>query len=80
MDPTIHELSSLFDQLGLESTDRAIEMFIDAHRPIQSNIELHETGFWSASQATFLKEAKDRDANWAAIVDQLDVLLRYPFS
>ena len=80
MESPIHSLSSLFDQLGLDSTDQAIERFIDDHRPLQGNIELHETGFWSASQASFLKQEKDKDADWAEIVDQLDVLLRYPFS
>ena len=80
MESPIHSLNSLFDQLGLDSTDQAIEIFIDDHRPLQANIELHETGFWSTSQASFLKQAKDNDADWAEIVDQLDVLLRYPFS
>ena len=56
MESPIHSLSSLFDQLGLDSTDQAIEIFIDDHRPLQGNIELHETGFWSASQASFLKQ------------------------
>jgi hypothetical protein len=80
MESPIHSLNSLFDQLGLDSTDQAIEIFIDDYRPLQANIELHETGFWSTSQASFLKQAKDNDADWAEIVDQLDVLLRYPFS
>lgn len=80
MQSPVHSPSSLFDQLGLDSTDQAIEMFIDDHRPVRGNIELHETDFWSASQASFLKQAKAIDADWADIVDQLDVLLRYPFS
>jgi len=80
MELPIHSLTTLFDQLGLDSTDRAIQIFIDDHRPLPGSIELHETGFWNASQASFLKQAKDDDANWALIVDQLDVLLRYPLS
>jgi len=80
METPIHSLTSHFDQLGLDSTDRAIEIFIENHRPLQGNIELHEANFWSRSQASFLKEEKDEDADWAEIVDQLDALLRYPHS
>jgi hypothetical protein len=80
MESPIHSLASLFDQLGLDSTDRAIETFIDEHRPLQGNIELHQADFWSASQASFLKQEKDEDADWAEIVDQLDAQLRYPHS
>jgi len=80
MEAPIHSLASLFDQMGLNSTDQAIETFINDHRPLQSNIELHEADFWSASQASFLKEEKDKDADWAGIADQLDTLLRYPRS
>ena len=72
MESPIHSLASLFDQLGLDSTDQAIETFIDEHRPLQGNIELHQADFWSASQASFLKQEKDEDADWAEIVDQLD--------
>jgi hypothetical protein len=80
METPIHSLTSLFDQMGLHSTDEAIETFINDHRPLPGNIELHEADFWSASQACFLKEEKDEDADWAEIVDQLDALLRYPRS
>ena len=78
MEAPIHSQTSLFLQLGLDSTDSAIETFIDSHRPLAGNIELHEAKFWSASQAFFLKQVKDEDADWAEIVDQLDALLRYP--
>jgi len=80
METPIHSLTSLFDQLGLVSTDQAIETFIDEHQSLQGNIELHEADFWSASQALFLKEKKYEDADWADIVDQLDTLLRYTHS
>ncbi|MCZ6471549.1 MAG: DUF2789 domain-containing protein [Gammaproteobacteria bacterium] len=80
MESPIHSLTSLFDQLGLDSTDQAIETFIDDHRPLAGNIELHQADFWNVSQASFLKEEIDEDADWAEIVDQLDALLRYPHS
>jgi hypothetical protein len=78
MESTVHSQTSLFKQLGLDSTDSAIETFIGDHRPLPGNVELHEAKFWSASQASFLKQVKDEDADWIEIVDQLDALLRYP--
>ena len=80
MESPIHTLTSLFDQLGLDSADHAIESFIDGHRPLAGNIALHEADFWNASQASFLKQEIDEDADWAEVVDQLDALLRYPHS
>ena len=78
METPIHSQTSLFEQLGLDSASSAIETFIDNHRPLASNIELHEANFWNASQASFLRQVIDEDADWAEIVDQLDALLRYP--
>lgn len=76
METPIHSLSTLFDQLGLDSTDQAIEGFINRNKPLPGHVELYEAGFWNASQASFLKQAKDDDADWAEIVDQLDAMLR----
>ena len=76
MESQVHSLNSLFKQLGLECTDTAIEVFINQHRPIQPGVELHAADFWNTSQATFLQQVKNEDADWAEIVDQLDVMLR----
>jgi hypothetical protein len=76
MEPPIHNLVSLFNQLGLNSTDDDIEKFIDRNKPLPDNVELHDANFWNTSQASFLKQGKDEDADWAVIVDQLDTLLR----
>jgi len=73
-----HSLVSLFDQLGLDSTDQAIENFIKKHSPLPRAIELHNADFWSSAQASFIRQAKEEDADWAEIVDQLDVMLRSP--
>jgi hypothetical protein len=78
MEKPTHSLASLFDQLGLESTESAIMWFVKAHSPVPDAVELHEAACWSTSQAAFLKQAKEQDADWAAIVDQLDVMLRAP--
>jgi len=76
MEPFIHTLSNLFEQLGLDSSDAAIETFIQSNKPIAANIEIHNASFWNPSQASFLQQEKAEDADWAEIVDQLDVMLR----
>ena len=76
MEPPIHDLSSLFSQLGLDNTEEAIENLIRRNNSLPANVKLHKAEFWNSSQASFLKQAKDEDADWAEIVDQLDVMLR----
>lgn len=78
MEPPYHNLVSLFKQLGLDNTHEAIEDFINRNRPVSGNLGLHEAEFWSVSQAAFLKEAIERDSDWAEIVDELNVLLHKP--
>lgn len=76
MDIAIHDIESLFEQLGLEHTQEAVAAFIRKHRPLPSDVELHKAPFWSASQASFLKQAIADDADWAEVVDQLNAMLR----
>ena len=76
MENAIHSLSSLFKQLGLDNSTESITLFIDKNQSIPATIKLHQADFWNISQSSFLKEAKDLDADWAEIVDQLDALLR----
>jgi hypothetical protein len=76
MEMPTHTIVSLFNQLGLESTDEAMDAFINKNSPLPGNIMLHEADFWNTSQASCLKEMKDEDADWAEIVDQLDTMLR----
>ncbi|MFW2371942.1 MAG: DUF2789 domain-containing protein [Gammaproteobacteria bacterium] len=78
MEAPIHNIVSLFKQLGLDSTTEAIDHFISRNRPVPGHLALHEAEFWSTSQASFLKEAIEEDADWAEIVDELNILLRKP--
>jgi hypothetical protein len=71
-----HDLPTLFEQLGLENSDQAIEDFISEHKPIPSDVLLQEADFWSPAQAGFIKEALENDADWAIVVDSLDSRLR----
>ena len=78
METHTHSLACLFKQLGLSSTDKDIQSFIKNNAPLSGTIELHKANFWSVSQAAFLKQAKEEDADWAEVVDQLNVMLRLP--
>lgn len=76
MDTDIHTLSDLFDQLGLPSTQQAIEQFVASHKPLSDEVKLPDANFWNDAQRTFLTEAIVDDSDWAEQVDQLDALLR----
>ncbi len=76
MDTTQHNLESLFEQLGLDNSQEAIDRFISAHKPLPPDQPLPAADFWTPSQAGFLREALDEDADWAEIVDHLDAMLR----
>ena len=76
MDSPIHQFSDLFAQLGLPSDEAAIQHFIATHSPLKGDIYLADAPFWTASQAAFLKEEKLEDADWAELVDQLNLALR----
>jgi hypothetical protein len=71
-----HTLPELFAQLGLPDEPAAIEAFISHHAPLQQTVKLAEAPFWSPSQAAFLRSSLAHDADWAELVDSLDVLLR----
>ena len=76
MEPSVHSLRHLFEQLGLPSSAAEIERFVAAHRPLAAGIELADAPFWSAAQAQFLREEVEDDADWAELVDQLNLMLR----
>ena len=73
-----HALKDLFDQLGLPSEHGEIERFIELHRPLPQEMRLADAPFWSPAQAQFLNEEFHDDADWAPLVDQLNVLLHTP--
>ncbi len=67
-----HTLGHLFAQLGLASDDVGVEDFIARHRPLDRGTALYRAPFWSASQRAFLKEEIIEDADWAAVIDELN--------
>lgn len=73
---TYHNLNHLFDQLGLPSDDASISQFIVQHKPLSPEIELMDAPWWSKSQADFLREVMNQDADWVMVIDQLNEKLR----
>ncbi len=71
-----HGIEELFEQLGLGSSPKEIKEFVNTHRHKRDSAPIHEASFWSSSQSAFLKQAIEQDADWAELVDQLDVMLR----
>ena len=76
MDMSYHRISELFAQLGLPSDETGILRFIAAHSPLPGDIRLEEAPFWNPQQARLLRELCMQDADWSAVVDQLNAALR----
>jgi len=68
-------LGTLFTQLGLPSDPASIDEFIATHQPLPNHMKVSEAPFWSEAQGSFLKEQLLDDAEWAPVVDELNVRL-----
>lgn len=68
--------TDLFAQLGLPADEAAIGQFIADHAPLPRSVELCEAPFWTPSQAALLRDEFIDDADWAHLVDQLNLALR----
>ena len=69
-----YTLNELFAQLGLDSSDEAIDKFISEHK-LNKDQSLIDADFWTDSQRAFLKEEWKRDAALVEIIDDLNVRL-----
>ena len=76
MESSNHTLKDLFGQLGLPDAYEEIEGFISKHRPLDGSVRLADAPFWTSSQANFLRDEINEDADWAELVDQLNLRLR----
>lgn len=64
-------MTHLFEQLGLDSSEEAIALFISTHQlPAQTKIT--EADFWHEAQRQFLAEKIKSDGEWAIVIDQLN--------
>ena len=77
MSPLFHDFSDLFAQLGLYSDKASIGAFIQGHSPLDSEVRLEDAPFWTPAQAALLEEKILDDADWAGVVDQLNLALRF---
>ncbi|HSI51014.1 MAG TPA: DUF2789 domain-containing protein [Ideonella sp.] len=75
MDCSFHQFHELFAQLGLPAEEADIRSFIHAHRPLPAGVPINEADFWTPAQAQLLKEQLKQDADWAEVVDQLNLAL-----
>jgi len=76
MDTTPHTMNTLFAQLGLPNGDNEIAQFVQEHH-LANATRVTEADFWTASQAGFLQELLQEDADWAILVDELDSMLHH---
>ncbi|QHI98102.1 DUF2789 family protein [Xylophilus rhododendri] len=76
MELSNHPFTELFEQLGLASDEASILAFIAAHRPLAAGVSLPEAPFWTEAQVHFIRESIAADADWAEVVDQLNLALR----
>lgn len=67
-------LELLFQQLGLDSSEAAIDQFIADHQ-LAEGVMMHEADFWTDNQKQFLSDHWQKDGEWALVVDTLNELL-----
>ena len=67
-----YNMNELFAQLGLDSSDEAIDKFV-AENQLSSEEKLVEADVWTDSQRMFLQEEWKKDAAWVEVIDDLNV-------
>jgi hypothetical protein len=75
MDLTNHSVRDLFAQLGLPNEEADIQAFVALHRPLPGGVRLADAPYWTEAQARFLRDEVREDADWAEVVDQLNLML-----
>ena len=68
------DINMLFEQMGMDGDDAAVEQFIQENQLAQS-VQLSDAPFWSDNQRKFLKEEYHADAGWIEIIDELNTRL-----
>ena len=67
-----YNINDLFAQLGLDSSDEAIDKFIEENK-LSKDEELVNASIWNDKQRMFLQEEWKKDAVWVEIIDELNV-------
>ena len=69
-----YSMNELFAQLGLDSSDEAIDQFIENNQ-LAKEEELIDAHIWSDNQRAILQEEWFKDAAWVETIDELNVRL-----
>ena len=77
MDTSEVRMTNLFNQLGLDASERGIADFI-ANHSLPPEVYLSDASFWNPAQRQLLDELLKADARWALVVDQLNEALHEP--
>ena len=67
-----YNMNELFAQLGLDSSDEAIDSFVE-HNKLAKEEKLIEAAVWNDNQRAFLQEEWNKDAAWVEVIDDLNV-------
>ena len=76
MEMAFHRFPELFAQLGLDADLESIRAFIASHAPLPGHVRLEDAPFWTPAQARLLRESLIEDADWATVVDRLNLAMR----
>lgn len=77
MDTVEVRMTNLFQQLGLDASEKGIAEFISNHQ-LPAEIGLVDAPFWNEAQRQLLDEMMKADAKWVPVVDQLNEALHQP--
>ena len=69
-------MTTLFDQLGLDSTEAGIAQFIEKNQ-LDGKTSIAFAPFWTDAQHQLIAEKIRSDDHWAIIVDQLNEALHH---
>lgn len=67
-----YNMNELFAQLGLDSSDEAIDSFVENNKLVKEE-KLIEAAVWNDNQRAFLQEEWNKDAAWVEVIDDLNV-------
>ena len=67
-----YNMNELFAQLGLDSSDEAIDSFVENNK-LAKEEKLIEAAVWNDNQRAFLQEEWNKEAAWVEVIDDLNV-------
>ncbi len=78
MDLSTHNMTNLFNQLGLPSDETSIQQFIKDNAPIPADLPIYEASCFTDVQAAFLAQGLDDDSDWSEVIDTLHSAMTEP--